>query len=234
MRDQLPEANYVPLTLHLSICSDRQLRNQLKLLAADSMGKRERRAPPTNYNPVVEPKKSMVVNNRKIKLPKALRLPRMEDHQFFNRERLLELSKIEFKTFATLKQSGQLPPREVYEDKQSVLPDDIANEKLELLNEGFDNWTKSQYFHFVKAATKFGRTDITSIAADMDLPVSSVAEYSEAFWLYGPTELKEEEWERALGSIEKGEAVSSDIYERSCSLCYDLFFAHTCDAFSNF
>jgi len=186
--------------------SDRDFRNQLKLLAADSMGKRERRAPPTNYNPVVEPKKSMVVNNRKIKLPKALRLPRMEDHQFFNRERLLELSKIEFKAFATLKQSGQLPPREEYEAKQSVLPDEFATEKVELLNEGFDNWTKSQYFHFVKAATKVGRTDLTSIAADMDLPISSVTEYSQAFWAYGPTELKDEEWERALASIEKGEA----------------------------
>ena len=172
------------------------------------MGKRERRAPPTNYNPVVEPKKSMVVNNRKIKLPKVLRLPRMEDHQFFNRERLLELSKIEFQTFATLKQSGQLPPREVYEANQSVLPEEFAAEKLELLREGFDDWTKSQYFHFVKAATKFGRNDIASIANDMDLPLERVEEYSAAFWAYGATELKQEEWERAIGSIEKGENVS--------------------------
>lgn len=185
--------------------SDRELRNQLKLLAADSIGKRERRAPPTNYNPVVEPKKSMVVNNRKIKLPKILRLPRMEDHQFYNRDRLLELSKIEFQTFATLKQNGQLPPREDYENKQSVLPDEFAQEKLELLAEGFEDWTKSQYFHFVKAATKFGRTDIASIAADMDFPVESIDAYSQAFWAYGATELKEEEWERALNSITKGE-----------------------------
>lgn len=185
--------------------SDREFRNQLKLLAADSMGKRERRAPPASYNPVVEPKKSMFVDNRKIKLPKALRLPRMEDHQFYNRERLLELDNIEFRTFATLKQNGELPPRELYEARQSVLPDELAQEKLELLNEGFQDWTKSQYFHFVKAATKFGRADITSIAADMDLPVERVEEYSKAFWAYGPTELKSDEWERAVASIEKGE-----------------------------
>jgi SWI/SNF-related matrix-associated actin-dependent regulator of chromatin subfamily A member 5 len=189
--------------------SDREFRNQLKLLAADSMGKRERRAPPTNYNPVVEPRKSMVVNNRKIKLPKALRLPRMEDHQFYNRERLLEIGNIEFRTFATLKQNGELPPREVYEARQSVLPDELAQEKLELLNEGFHDWTKSQYFHFVKAATKFGRSDIASIAADMDLPIERVEEYSKAFWTYGPTELKAEEWERALASIDRGEKVST-------------------------
>lgn len=204
--------------------SDRELRNQLKLLAADSIGKRERRAPPTNYNPVVEPKKSMVVNNRKIKLPKVLRLPRMEDHQFYNRDRLLELSKIEFQTFATLKQNGGLPPREDYEAKQSVLSDELAQEKLELLAEGFEDWTKSQYFHFVKAATKFGRTDIASIAADMDLPVESVDAYSQAFWAYGASELKEEEWERALNSITKGEEVSLlfvsiHVYLIYCSHC---------------
>lgn len=169
--------------------SDLEMRKQLKLLAADSMGKRERRAPPTNYNPVVEPKKSMVVNNRKIKLPKALRLPRMEDHQFYNRDRLLEISKIEFETYANLKQTGELPPREEYEAKMSVLPDDLAKEKNELLAEGFEDWTKSQYFSFVKAATKYGRTDITSIAAELDLPVENVQAYSEAFWAYGPTEL---------------------------------------------
>ena len=199
--------------------SDLEMRKQLKLLAADSMGKRERRAPPTNYNPVVEPKKSMVVNNRKIKLPKALRLPRMEDHQFYNRDRLLEISKIEFETYANLKQTGELPPREEYEAKMSVLPDDLAKEKNELLAEGFEDWTKSQYFSFVKAATKYGRTDITSIAAELDLPIENVQAYSEAFWAYGPTELKTAEWERALNMINQGEEV-----------CYLLVFALTIHA----
>jgi len=186
--------------------SDRDLRNQLRLLAADSMGKRERRAPPTNYNPITQPKKSMIVNNRKIKLPKALRLPRMEDHQFYNRERLLGLSKLEFTTFATLKASGQLPPRELYEEKGTLLPDEFATEKRELLEEGFEDITRSQYFHFVKACAKFGRDDIVSIAADMELPVETVRAYGQAFWKYGPTELKKEEWERNNSNIEKGEA----------------------------
>jgi SWI/SNF-related matrix-associated actin-dependent regulator of chromatin subfamily A member 5 len=77
--------------------SDKQLRDQLRLLAADSIGKRERK-PLSSYNPILAPKKSMVVNNRKIKLPKSLRLPRMEDHMFFNRERLLELADLEVST----------------------------------------------------------------------------------------------------------------------------------------
>lgn len=173
------------------------------------MGKRERRAPPTNYAPVTEVKKSIVVNNEKIKLPKVLRLPRMEDHQFYNRERLLHLSKIEFEAYAKLKQNNQLPPREEIEKKQSVLPDEFAEEKRRLLEEGFGDWTRSQFFQFAKAAAKFGPDDIESIAADMDLPTERVAAYSEAFWMYGPTELKKEEWERLESSIIKGKQVSS-------------------------
>ncbi len=190
--------------------SDRELRNQLRLLAADSLGKRERkRPPPTNYIPVTEVKKSIVVNNEKIKLPKALRLPRMEDHQFYSRERLLELSKIEFQTYATLKQNNQLPPREVIEEKKSLLPDEYAQEKLRLLEEGFGDWTRSQFFHFAKAAAKFGPDDIDSIAADMDLPSERVAAYSKAFWKYGSSELKKEEWDRLEASIIKGKQVST-------------------------
>jgi len=172
------------------------------------MGKRERRPPPSNYNPVMQPEKSMIVNDTKIRLPKALRLPSMEDHQFYNRERLLELSKLEFKTYATLEQLGQLPPNEIVESKRTLLPEELGAEKLELLDEGFGSWTRTEYFNFVKAAAKFGRDDILSIAADLELPIDIVKAYSKAFWLYGPTELKKEEWEKNVMNIEKGEAVS--------------------------
>jgi len=185
--------------------SDRELRNQLRLLAADSLGKRERKPPPINYNPIMQPKKTMVVNNRKIKLPKSLRLPRMEDHQFYNRERLLELSKLEFQTYAALKQVGQLPPREFIDKSRTLLPDELAQEKLDLLDEGFGSWTRSQYFHFVKSAAKFGRDDIASIAADMELSFETVESYSHAFWRYAQTELKKDEWERVANNVEKGE-----------------------------
>ena len=150
----------------------------------------------------------MVVNNEKIRLPKVLRLPRMEDHQFFNRERLLDLDKIEFQTYATLKRNNQLPPKELIDEKMSLLPDEFAEEKLRLLDEGFSDWTRSQFFHFAKAAAKFGPDDIESIAADMDLPSERVEAYSKAFWTYGPTELKKEEWDRLETSITKGKVVS--------------------------
>ena len=185
--------------------SDKELRNQLRLLAADSIGKRERRPPPTDYNPIMEPKKSMVVNNKRIKLPKSLRLPRMEDHMFYNRERLLELSNLEFQTYAALRERGQLPSREYIDKCRTLLPPELAQEKLELLEEGFSNWTRSDYYQFVKAVTKYGRDDITSLAAEMDMPEETVAAYCRSFFKYGPQELKKEEWERVSTTIERGE-----------------------------
>lgn len=169
------------------------------------MGKRERRPPPTTYTAIVQPTKSMFVKNRKVKLPKVLRLPIMEDHQFYNKERLMELSKMEFEMFANLKETGELPPMEYLAQKKTILPDELGEEKMELLAEGFGDWTKSQFFHFVKAMTMFGRDDITNIAQEMAMPVESIKSYSEAFWEYGPTELKPDEWERVKAQIEKGE-----------------------------
>jgi len=184
--------------------SDKNLRDHLRMLAAQSVGKRERRPPPASYNPIIISKKSMVVNDQRIKLPKSLRTPQMEDHHFYNRERLLELGKLEFENYAALREANKVPPREVMERERSLLPPELAHEKRELLAEGFGNWTRSQYYHFVKACAKFGRDDIPSIAFDMDMPVEEVQPYSEAFWKYGPTELKSE-WERVVGNIERGE-----------------------------
>jgi len=184
--------------------SDKNLRDHLRMLAAQSVGKRERRPPPASYNPIIISKKSMVVNDQRIKLPKPLRTPQMEDHHFYNRERLLELGKLEFENYAALRQANKVPPREVLERERSLLPPEMAHEKRELLAEGFGDWTRSQYFHFIKACAKFGRDDIASIAFDMDMPVEEVQSYSEAFWNYGPTELKSE-WERVVGNIERGE-----------------------------
>lgn len=184
--------------------SDKDLRDHLRMLAANSVGKRERRPPPTGYNPIIQSKKSMIVNNKRIKLPKPLRLPQMEDHHFYNRERLLELGHLEFENYAALREKGQLPAKEVIERNRSLLPPEMAQEKRELIEEGFGDWSRSQYYHFVKACAKYGRQDIASIAADMDMPEEAVAPYSEAFWKYGATELKNE-WERVLGTIERGE-----------------------------
>ena len=184
--------------------SDRDLRDQLRMMAANSMGKRERRPPPTSYNPVISTKKTMMVKGKNIKLPKCLRIPQMEDHQFYNRERLLEIGKLEFEAYAAMREAGEVPPKDEMERNRSILPPELAVEKRELIAEGFGDWSRSQYYAFVKACAKFGRDDITSIAAEMDMPEEAIQPYSDAFWKYGPTELKKE-WERVSSTIERGE-----------------------------
>jgi hypothetical protein len=184
--------------------SDKELRDHLRMLAANTVGKRERRPPPTSYNPIIHTKKSMVVNNRRIKLPKCLRIPQMEDHQFYNRERLLDLGRLEFETYAALREAGQLPPKEVMERQRTLLEGELGQEKLELVAEGFGDWSRSQYYHFVKACAKYGRSDIPAIANDMDKSEDEIRAYAKAFFTYGPNELKKD-WEKIIGTVERGE-----------------------------
>lgn len=184
--------------------SDKGLREHLRMLAADSVGKRERKPPPSSYNPIIQSKKSMVVNNLRIKLPKALRIPQMEDHHFYNRERLLELGRLEFENYAALRERGTVPSKEILDREKSLLPPEMAHEKRELIAEGFGNWSRSQYYHFIKACAKYGRDDFAKISFDMDRPEEEIEAYSEAFWRYGSTELKSE-WERVVANILRGE-----------------------------
>jgi len=117
----------------------------------------------------------------------------------------MELSKMEFEMFANLKDTGQVPPMEYLAQKRTILPEDLGVEKLDLLEEGFGDWTRSQFFHFVKACTAFGRQAFEDIAVEMGMNIDVIKAYSESFWEYGPTELKSDEWERVKAQIEKGE-----------------------------
>ena len=184
--------------------SDKDLRDQLRLLAADNMGKRDRRPPPTTYVPTVQEVKATSANAANIKLPKALRIPKMEDHQFFRRDRLKELDALEFDEYINRREIGDLPPREVMEQERTLLPPELAEEKRRLLSEGFSDWTRTMYFNFVKACAKCGRDDIKSIANDLDMPEDVIKPYSIAFWKYGESDLGEE-WEKVYGIIERGE-----------------------------
>jgi hypothetical protein len=174
--------------------SDKELRNQLRLLAHDSLGKRERRPPPTNYNPIMAPKKSMIVNNQRIKLPKCLRLPQMEDHHFYNRERLSSWANSSLRIMrysvrldnyhpgSSLNSSGRCWTRNWHKRRQNFSMKDTESGPVR------------STFILSKQPPSTVATDIASIAADMDMSEEAVAEYSNAFWQYGPRELKKDEW----------------------------------------
>jgi len=101
--------------------SDRAFRDELKLLNAAGMGKRERKAV-NNFafedfekgsdeedDERFGPGTVRTNSNRTVTVPRHFRLPKMEDFQFFNKKRLQELSKIEFAMFATMVDKRTVP-----------------------------------------------------------------------------------------------------------------------------
>jgi SWI/SNF-related matrix-associated actin-dependent regulator of chromatin subfamily A member 5 len=88
-------------------------------------------------------------------------------------------------------------------DAAEPLNDDEIEERDELMNEGFKDWSKREFGQFVKAAEKFGRADIDAIADDISTKTKEeVSEYAHVFW-QRINELADHE--RILASIERGE-----------------------------
>lgn len=68
--------------------------------------------------------------------------------------------------------NGKEAERERQKEQQKIdsaepLNDDEIDERDELLNHGFKDWTKRDFAQFVKSAEKYGRADTASIAADI-------------------------------------------------------------------
>jgi len=104
-----------------------------ELLSVIDVGKRERRSAVYNENQLYmqqmqqqglqQPKKKKKVK-KEIKLPKMLRLPRMEEWQMFNRDALYALQEVEEQAFRGLPEEVQLA---VGGTKAPKKPDDEAN-----------------------------------------------------------------------------------------------------------
>lgn len=92
-------------------------------------------------------------------------------------------------------------------DGAESLTEEELEERDELLNQGFKEWSKRDFAQFVKAAEKYGRADTSAIASDIGTKTEEeVSEYSKVFW----NRLKElAEHERILAGIERGEQVKS-------------------------
>lgn len=137
--------------------------------------------------------------DKKPKLPRHLKLPRMEDWQFYDKTRLLELQEEEIRLF------DQMADREnIQSNKLVVLPKHLHDEKLQLLEEGFCDWTKVHYNNFIRYSAKHGRTGYEKIAKDIRKPLDETKRYAEAFWSRGPS-VFQAEWDKNVKAIEKGE-----------------------------
>ncbi|RUO96478.1 SWI/SNF-related matrix-associated actin-dependent regulator of chromatin subfamily A member 5, partial [Jimgerdemannia flammicorona] len=89
-------------------------------------------------------------------------------------------------------------------DNADPLTEDETAEKEELLNKGFDNWSKKDFNNFVNACAKHGRNQLASIADEVEgKTLDEVKKYSKVFW----ARYKElSDYEKLISKIEKGES----------------------------
>jgi SWI/SNF-related matrix-associated actin-dependent regulator of chromatin subfamily A member 5 len=214
---------------------------EAELMGIIDMGKRERRTV-ANYNENKLYQQQMaavqgnVVRERKkkkgIKLPKELRLPRMEEWQMFDRNRLVEIQEIEEANFRALPEEVQKQvtmKKDIAETLDTVatevetevpeksdpsvpvelpplLSQELQTEKEKLLSEGFVQWGRIHYSAFIKASSRFGRSNIPKIAKEVGKSQAEVEEYANAFWGdLGKGRFSDHEHDRVVKLIEKGE-----------------------------
>ena len=185
--------------------SDRNLReaelNALACLPFIDPGKRERKAVASYAETIA--RMGVEDQDKKPKIPRHLRLPKMEDWQFYDRSRLNDMHNEELRLFDIMAEKGDLPGSNV--GKLTVLPPEQHEEKLRLLSEAFGDWTRVHYNNFIRSAAKYGRSEFDKMAKDVGRPVDEVRRYSSVFWERGATIFPPAEWEKVVKQVEKGE-----------------------------
>ena len=186
--------------------SDRSMREAAKesmmQFAFIDTGKRERKVI-ANYAET-STKTVDTSDDRKIKMPRHLRLPKMEDYQFFDKARLQELSEEENRLFDKMVERGEITSSQQV-SKLTVLPPELHELKQRLIGEAFGDWTRVHYNSFIRASAKHGRRAYDKIAKDVGRPMEDVQRYCETFWSKGPSMLPAAEFDRVVKLVEKGE-----------------------------
>ncbi|KAE9547659.1 hypothetical protein FO519_009128, partial [Halicephalobus sp. NKZ332] len=180
--------------------------------------KRERKA---NYQVDLMFKEAMkggpIDTSKTQKAPKPKNFPSVYDFQFYPK-RLYEL--LEKETYAFWRQVNYKAPKPTdvsakeaeknqKEEQRKIdgaepLTTEEQEERDELLNDGFANWSKRDFGIFIKANEKHGRNNMEAIAGELAefKTKKEVVEYSKVFW-DNVNELNDAE--RILNQIERGE-----------------------------
>ncbi|CAM9610522.1 unnamed protein product, partial [Ascophyllum nodosum] len=170
-------------------------------------GKRERKVASYKEDNFYRQQQAAAIKKRTV-MPKHLRLPRMDECQFFDKKRLEQLHRREEQAFVEAKEKDLLPADLT---NYEVLPEPLLSEKRRLLEEGFADWSKAQYLIFVRASAKYGRGAYDSIAAEVGKTKEEVERYAKAFWDKGADAFPAAEWERHVKNVEKGERKIEEI-----------------------
>lgn len=137
--------------------------------------------------------------------PRIPRMPQLHDFQFFNTQRLTELYEKEVRF--RLSQKNQAKDGFGEDDVEEVgeaFTLEEQEEKEQLLEEGFANWTRRDFNTFVRACEKYGRNDIRSIASEMEGKTEEEVERYAKVFRERYKELND--YDRIIKNIERGEA----------------------------
>jgi SWI/SNF-related matrix-associated actin-dependent regulator of chromatin subfamily A member 5 len=161
--------------------------------------------------------------------PKAPRAPKqvnVQEHQFYP-PRLVELQERETAYFR--KQQGYKVPlpdgeedlavREAERESEQWIIDEAGplteaenEEKAQLAEQGFSNWSRKDFLTFISLSAKYGRKSIAAIAADLESKTEKeVKDYAKVFWS------RYEEmpnWEKYIHQIEAGEEKAAKISQQ--------------------
>ncbi|KAJ7549555.1 hypothetical protein O6H91_07G058200 [Diphasiastrum complanatum] len=138
--------------------------------------------------------------------PRIPRMPQLHDFQFFNVQRLTELyeKEVKFRLQVHHKNQAKETGGEVEELEGEPLTLDEQDEKERLLQEGFSTWTRRDFNSFVRACEKYGRSDVKSIASEME---GKTEEEVERYAMVFRERYKElTDYDRIIKNIERGEA----------------------------
>ncbi|KAK6457629.1 chromatin remodelling complex ATPase chain ISW1 [Scheffersomyces xylosifermentans] len=140
------------------------------------------------------------------------------DHQFYPAKlfELYELEKnyykkqIKYKVPLKAGEPGTEKERKIEQkleqeeiDNSRPLTDEERSLKEELLTQGYSNWNRRDFTHFISVCTKYGRNSIPLIATEFeDKTLEEVREYAKAFW---KNYEEIEGYERYINQIESGE-----------------------------
>ena len=188
----------------------RAAENEYGALNFIDIGPRERR-PVASYAEGV-PRAAAVedTTDKRPKIPRHLKLPRMDDWQFYDRDTLQRLHEEELRKFDAIVDRGEAPQSGAISRFYVLDPEQQAL-KTKLLEEAFGSWTRLHYTNFVKASAKYGRQACDKIAKDIGRPLDEVKRYADVFWKKGPSVFQAAEWDRVSKQVEKGEKKLEEI-----------------------
>ena len=166
-------------------------------------GKRERKTIATYSDAPMKVNRDDAVPKQR-QLPRHLKLPKMDEWQFYDRLRLQEIQDEESRLWESMVERGD-PALQTQISKLVVLPPDLQDEKTNLMSQAFGDWSRMHYTNFIKASAKYGRNNFDKISEDVHRPLEEVSRYGSIFWSEGPETFSPSDWEKIVKQVEKGE-----------------------------